>query len=68
MITAPARPTTSSAPVKADLVLPRANLLREPYWPLRAASELARPCRGPPISAPAAPRGATERNAAHEGD
>jgi 2,4-dienoyl-CoA reductase-like NADH-dependent reductase (Old Yellow Enzyme family) len=68
MITAPAQADQIIRTGQADLVLLARELLREPYWPLRAAQELGRPMAWPAQYLRAAPAGAPERTPAHEID
>ena len=51
-----------------DLVMLARELLRDPYWPLRAAQELGYPIPWPAQYLRAAPAGAPERTPAHELD
>ena len=53
---------------EADIVLLARELLRDPYWPLRAARELGHPMSWPAQCLRAAPRDSPERVAAHEID
>ncbi len=53
---------------EADIVLLARELLRDPYWPLRAARDLGEPMSWPAQYLRAAPRDAPERMAAHEID
>ncbi len=53
---------------EADMVLLARELLRDPYWPLRAARELGQPMSWPAQYLRAAPHDAPERVAAHEID
>jgi 2,4-dienoyl-CoA reductase-like NADH-dependent reductase (Old Yellow Enzyme family) len=53
---------------QADIVLLARELLRTPYWPLEAARELGVDASWPAQYLRAAPKGATERVAAHEMD
>jgi len=68
MIIAPAQADQIIRTGQADLVLLARELLREPYWPLRAAQELGRPMAWPPQYLRAAPAGTPERTPAHEID
>ena len=68
MITAPAQADQIVSAGEADLVLLARELLREPYWPLRAAQELGHPMAWPAQYLRAAPAGAPERMPAHEID
>jgi 2,4-dienoyl-CoA reductase-like NADH-dependent reductase (Old Yellow Enzyme family) len=61
MITTPAQADAIIAAGQADLVLLARELLRDPYWPLRAARELGRPAPWPAQYLRAAPAGAPER-------
>jgi 2,4-dienoyl-CoA reductase-like NADH-dependent reductase (Old Yellow Enzyme family) len=47
---------------QADLVLLARELLRDPYWPMRAARELEQPIPWPPQYLRAAPRGSPARS------
>ena len=53
---------------EADMVLLARELLRDPYWPLRAARELGHTMSWPAQYLRAAPRDSPERLAAHELD
>jgi 2,4-dienoyl-CoA reductase-like NADH-dependent reductase (Old Yellow Enzyme family) len=53
---------------EADLVLLARELLRDPYWPLRAARELGHSMSWPAQYLRAAPRDSPERVGAHEFD
>ena len=53
---------------EADVVLIARELLRDPYWPLRAARELGTPMSWPAQYLRAAPRDSPERVASHEFD
>lgn len=53
---------------QADIVLLARELLREPYWPLRAAAELRHSMEWPAQYLRAAPHGAAARMPAHEID
>ncbi len=68
MITAPAQADQIIRTGGADLVMLARELLRDPYWPLRAAQELGRPMPWPAQYLRAAPAGAPERTPAHELD
>src|SRR5208337_2445899 len=68
MITAPAQADQIVRNGQADLVLLARELLRDPYWPLRAARELGQALSWPAQYLRAAPRDALERVAAHEID
>ena len=68
MITAPAQADQIIRTGQADLVLLARELLREPYWPLRAARELGHAVAWPAQYLRAAPTGAPERTPAHEID
>jgi 2,4-dienoyl-CoA reductase-like NADH-dependent reductase (Old Yellow Enzyme family) len=61
MITAPAQADHIVRSGQADLVVLARELLRDPYWPLRAAREMGRPMRWPAQYLRAAPRGAEAR-------
>ncbi len=66
MITDPAQADQIVRNGEADIVLLARELLRDPYWPLRAARELGQPMSWPAQYLRAAPRDAPERVAAHE--
>ncbi len=68
MISAPAQADQIVRNGEADLVLLARELLRDPYWPLRAARELGQAMSWPAQYLRAAPRDAPERVAAHEID
>ncbi|MGA8713513.1 MAG: oxidoreductase, partial [Roseiarcus sp.] len=68
MITSPAQADQIIRTGQADLVLLARELLRDPYWPLRAAQELGYPMPWPAQYLRAAPAGAPERTPAHEFD
>ena len=68
MITAPAQADQIIRTGEADLVLLARELLREPYWPLRAARELGQATPWPAQYLRAGPTGAPERTPAHEID
>ncbi|HEY1941321.1 MAG TPA: NADH:flavin oxidoreductase/NADH oxidase [Roseiarcus sp.] len=68
MITEPAQADQIVRNGEADMVLLARELLREPYWPLRAASELGQSASWPAQYLRAGPHGATERTPAHEID
>jgi 2,4-dienoyl-CoA reductase-like NADH-dependent reductase (Old Yellow Enzyme family) len=68
MITAPAQADQIIRAGEADLVMLARELLRDPYWPLRAAQELGYPIPWPAQYLRAAPAGAPERMPAHELD
>ena len=61
MITEPAQAEQILRNGAADIVLLGRELLREPYWPLRAARELGHAMAWPAQYLRAAPRGASER-------
>jgi 2,4-dienoyl-CoA reductase-like NADH-dependent reductase (Old Yellow Enzyme family) len=61
MITDPAMANAIVESGKADLVLMARELLRDPYFPLRAARELAHPLPWPPQYLRAAPDGTPPR-------
>jgi 2,4-dienoyl-CoA reductase-like NADH-dependent reductase (Old Yellow Enzyme family) len=61
LITEPAQADEIVRSGQADIVLLARELLRDPYWPLRAASELAQEMAWPAQYLRAAPRGATQR-------
>src|SRR5271165_3082025 len=68
MISAPAQADQIIRNDEADMVLLARELLRDPYWPLRAARELGHAMSWPSQYLRAAPRDAPERVAAHEID
>jgi 2,4-dienoyl-CoA reductase-like NADH-dependent reductase (Old Yellow Enzyme family) len=68
MITDPAQADQIVRNGEADIVLLARELLRDPYWPLRAARELGQAMSWPAQYLRAAPRDAPERMAAHEFD
>ena len=68
MISAPAQADQIIRNGEADMVLLARELLRDPYWPLRAARELGQPMSWPAQYLRAAPHDAPERVAAHEFD
>jgi 2,4-dienoyl-CoA reductase-like NADH-dependent reductase (Old Yellow Enzyme family) len=68
MITDPAQADQIVRNGEADIVLLARELLRDPYWPLRAARELGRPMSWPAQYLRAAPKESPERVAAHELD
>ncbi len=68
MISAPAQADQIIRNGEADMVLLARELLRDPYWPLRAARELGQSTPWPAQYLRAAPRDAPERVAAHEID
>ena len=67
-ITAPAQADEIVRSGQADLVLLARELLRDPYWPLRAARELGHAAAWPAQYLRAGPHGAPERMPAHEID
>jgi len=68
MILAPAQADQIIRNGQADIALLARELLRDPYWPLRAARELGEPMSWPAQYLRAAPRDAPVRVAAHEFD
>jgi 2,4-dienoyl-CoA reductase-like NADH-dependent reductase (Old Yellow Enzyme family) len=68
MITEPAQADAIVSAGQADLVLLARELLRDPYWPLRAARALGHPMAWPAQYLRAGPHGAPERMPAHEID
>ncbi len=68
MITAPTQADQIIRNGEADLVLLARELLREPYWPLRAARELGAAMSWPAQYLRAGPPGSQERAPAHEID
>jgi 2,4-dienoyl-CoA reductase-like NADH-dependent reductase (Old Yellow Enzyme family) len=61
LITSPAQADSIVRSGQADCVLLARELLRDPYWPLRAARELGQPATWPAQYLRAAPHGATAR-------
>lgn len=61
LITAPAQADHIVRTGQADLVLLGREILRNPYWPLRAAQELGQAASWPPQYLRAAPAGAPGR-------
>jgi 2,4-dienoyl-CoA reductase-like NADH-dependent reductase (Old Yellow Enzyme family) len=61
MITAPAQADQIIRNGEADIVLLAREMLRDPYWPLRAARELGQPASWPAQYLRAGPHGAKER-------
>jgi len=61
MVTAPAQADHIIRNGQADLVVLARELLRDPYWPLRAARELGYPIAWPPQYLRAGPKGAPAR-------
>jgi 2,4-dienoyl-CoA reductase-like NADH-dependent reductase (Old Yellow Enzyme family) len=61
LITSPAQADSIVRSGQADCVLLARELLRDPYWPLRAARELGQPATWPAQYLRAAPQGATAR-------
>jgi 2,4-dienoyl-CoA reductase-like NADH-dependent reductase (Old Yellow Enzyme family) len=61
LITTPAQADEIVRAGRADCVLLARELLRDPYWPLRAARELGHPMPWPPQYLRAAPAGSTGR-------
>jgi 2,4-dienoyl-CoA reductase-like NADH-dependent reductase (Old Yellow Enzyme family) len=68
MISAPAQADQIIRNGQADIALLARELLRDPYWPLRAARELGEPMSWPAQYLRAAPRDSPARVAAHEFD
>jgi 2,4-dienoyl-CoA reductase-like NADH-dependent reductase (Old Yellow Enzyme family) len=68
MITDPAQADQIIRNGDADMVLIARELLRDPYWPLRAARELGHAMPWPAQYLRAAPKDSPERIAAHEID
>ena len=68
MITGPTQADQIIRNGDADIVLLARELLREPYWPLRAARELGQPMAWPAQYLRAGPSDAKERTPAHELD
>ena len=64
LITTPAQAEEIVREGKADAVLLAREMLRDPYWPMRAARELGREIAWPAQYLRAAPKGATARSAA----
>ena len=65
LITAPAQADHIIRNGQADLVLLAREMLRDPYWPLRAAREVGHAVSWPVQYARAAPAGSTARPAAN---
>ena len=63
MITSPAQAEQIISEGKADVVIMARELLRDPYWPLRAARELGQPISWPVQYLRAAPDGSQPRAA-----
>ena len=61
LITTPAQANDIIAKEQADLVVLARELLRDPYWPLRAARELERQTPWPAQYLRAAPAGTVAR-------
>ncbi len=61
LITGPAQANEIIASGKADLVLLAREMLRDPYWPMRAAAELGQTCAWPAQYLRAGPKGAPAR-------
>jgi 2,4-dienoyl-CoA reductase-like NADH-dependent reductase (Old Yellow Enzyme family) len=68
MISAPTQADQIIRNGQADIALLARELLRDPYWPLRAARELGEPMSWPAQYLRAAPRDSPVRVAAHEFD
>jgi 2,4-dienoyl-CoA reductase-like NADH-dependent reductase (Old Yellow Enzyme family) len=68
MITSPSQAEHIIGTGQADAVFLARELLRDPYWPLRAARELGQPITWPVQYLRAAPEGATARVAFDPGD
>ena len=68
MITAPAQADQIIRNGEADMVLLAREMLRDPYWPLRAARELGQVASWPAQYLRAAPRGAPQRTPAPDID
>jgi len=64
LITTPAQAEEIVREGRADAVLLAREMLRDPYWPMRAARELGREIAWPAQYLRAAPKGATARSAA----
>jgi 2,4-dienoyl-CoA reductase-like NADH-dependent reductase (Old Yellow Enzyme family) len=62
LITSPAQADTIVRTGQADCVLLARELLRDPYWPLRAARELGQPASWPVQYLRAAPQGSGRRS------
>ena len=62
MIIDPAQADHAVRSRQADLVFMARELLRDPYWPLRAARQLGAPVPWPPQYLRAAPRGTSQRS------
>ena len=67
MITAPAQADHIIRSGQADLVVLARELLRDPYWPLRAARELGYTVAWPPQYLRAGPKGSPARSATRPG-
>lgn len=67
LITTPAQAEAIIAAEQADCVLLARELLRDPYWPLRAAAALEQPAAWPAQYLRAAPGGAKPRGSTHGG-
>jgi 2,4-dienoyl-CoA reductase-like NADH-dependent reductase (Old Yellow Enzyme family) len=65
LITAPAQADQIIRNGQADLVLLAREMLRDPYWPLRAARELGHAISWPVQYVRAAPAGSTARPVAN---
>jgi 2,4-dienoyl-CoA reductase-like NADH-dependent reductase (Old Yellow Enzyme family) len=65
MITSPAQADQIIRNGEADIVLLAREMLRDPYWPLRAARELGQPATWPAQYLRAGPHGSKERAPAH---
>ena len=61
LITEPAQANEIVASGKADMVLLAREMLRDPYWPMRAAAELGQNCAWPAQYLRAGPKGAPSR-------
>ena len=61
MITSPEQADKSFASDQADMILHGAEMLRDPYWPLRVATELGQSISWPVQYLRAAPRDADSR-------
>ena len=68
LITSPPQAEQIVATEQADAVLLARELLRDPYWPLRAARELGQPIAWPAQYLRAAPSGSVARRPLDAGD
>lgn len=68
MITSPTQADQVIRSGQADIVLLGRQMLRDPYWPLRAARELGHPAPWPAQYLRAAPKDSAKREAADRGE